>query len=1012
MYLNISTILPLAAITGYIVLIVLIARQSTKRTVNRLFISYTSVLLLWALCSFMVHANLPIMSTLFWNKLMMVVLPFGSIILFQFAHAYIRKPVPGWSLILGYGLCSLLIIPTVMGYSIAYSYFSDGVLHYGYGIGMYVLGGIIAPFMLAVAYDLIKEFHRAKDPFVRNRVAYPLAGIIIMLLLSSTNFISNWGQYSIDQIANLINAVLISYAMLRYKLFDISLAFRRGFLYIIVTAAITAAYILLMILLQDALHLQTGYSVAVTAVITAIFVVLLYQPLLNITRRWIDRLFQREEYDFRQTLKTSSQVMTSMLNLDELGEWLLEKLTRTIGPEKAGLFLLDEQTHSYRPRMLRGYGPGVGEGWRADSPLIRCLEEMDHPLTREEMERLPLLRGLWKSEREELERLDVGVFVPLKTKGRLIGMLLFGKKRSEDIYTVEDLELLSTLANQASVAIENARLYEEAKHTAERLSVIGELTRIAGSSLNIREVYQSFASELKRLIDFDQLSINLIDEDEGALRVLAISQEEPHNMEAGDAIPLEGSGAQWVFLNRRPMIEGDLAKERRFPTDELLLNEGFRSVMRLPLMTMGKVFGTFNLRSKRPNAYSEDEMEMLEQVAGQLAVAIENTRLYEETKRACEELRTAQDFLIQSERLRALGEMAGGVAHDFNNILAAILGRAQLALEDTRDENVRKGLEIIERAALDGAEAVRRLQDFTRVRTDHSFELVDVNRVVEGAVEMVEHRRAERQETGGTPIAITVNLREAPPVEGNAGELREALVNVMLNAIDAMPDGGKLTVKTSKEDSWTVMTVSDTGVGMSAEMKARVFDPFFTTKGEVGVGLGLSVTYGIITRHGGRIDVESRPGKGSTFHIRLPKATSTNRKEPPTEPEYKTREATILVVDDDQQINDILKLMLTQLGHRVSLASSGEEALQKLKNGGFDLVITDLGMPGISGKEIAHEVKRGANTPVILITGWGVQIDEEEMRRIGADGLISKPFSKKDLAAQLSRLLGAGVKNP
>ena len=371
------------------------------------------------------------------------------------------------------------------------------------------------------------------------------------------------------------------------------------------------------------------------------------------------------------------------------------------------------------------------------------------------------------------------------------------------------------------------------------------------------------------------------------------------------------------------------------------------------------------------------------------------------------ERKHSEEALHQSERLRALGEMAAGMAHDFNNILAIILGRAQLALQDVEDGKLRKGIQVIEQTAIDAAITVRRLRDFAGAKVGRAFEVVDLNRLVEGALQMVEPRRMEMVETGGVKIEIGAELNEVSPVSGNGAELREALVNIIFNAMDAMPEGGKITVKSEQEDSLVVLSVSDTGMGMPEGVKERIFDPFFTTRAPHGTGLGLSVTYGIITRHGGSIDVESAQGEGTTLYIRLPVAEGVEGKRSPEGRPAVINGAKILLVDDDAEVSDVLGLMLQQLGCKVTVASSGKEALRAFKRGDYGLVIADLGMPDMSGRDVARAVKVARpETPVILITGWGVQVGLKELPEI--DGVIEKPFSKDALSAQIAKLLHAG----
>ena len=368
------------------------------------------------------------------------------------------------------------------------------------------------------------------------------------------------------------------------------------------------------------------------------------------------------------------------------------------------------------------------------------------------------------------------------------------------------------------------------------------------------------------------------------------------------------------------------------------------------------------------------------------------------------ERRHTENALVQGERLRALGEMASGVAHDFNNVLAVILGRVELALEDVTDARLKKDLKIIEQTALDASSMVRRLQEFSRVRVGHALEAVDLEQLVQHALQMVESRQVQLKETDSVNIEVITDLSGEGSVLGDAAELKQALVNIIFNSIDAMPEGGKITVSSKQENGSVVLAVNDTGEGIPDEIKGKVFDPFFTTKGSRGLGLGLSVSYGIISRHGGQIDFDSTVGEGTTFTIQLPLAREAARKVTPEPEPRTTASARILVVDDDPEVSEVLELMIKKFGHEVTVINSGKEAVSAFQDGQYDMVVTDLGMPDISGREVARAVKKERpDTPVLLITGWGVQLELDEMPEI--DNLIAKPFTKKVLSARIAELL-------
>ncbi len=377
------------------------------------------------------------------------------------------------------------------------------------------------------------------------------------------------------------------------------------------------------------------------------------------------------------------------------------------------------------------------------------------------------------------------------------------------------------------------------------------------------------------------------------------------------------------------------------------------------------------------------------------------------------ETKRQEEQAIQTEKLRALGEMAGGVAHDFNNMLAAILGRAQLLkiyMERTASEHgikpdsqVEEGLDIIERAASDAAETVRRIQEFTRVRSHMDFVIVNLQEVVRDVIELTRPRWKDQAESKGIHITIQKKFGEVLPVLGSPSELREVLINLMANAIDAMPKGGEILIETGVEEDVSWISVTDEGTGMSRETQKRVFDPFFTTKGPQSSGLGMSVSYGIIKRHGGEILIKSNMRKGTTFSLLLPSARGEAALEEEVPPGKTLTPASILVVDDEEVIRKNLYDILSLEGHQVTLASGGEQGIEIFKRGDFDLVFTDLGMPEVSGWQVAKAIKQvDPKTPVVIITGWGANLDRKKMQASGIDFQISKPFRINQLLGLVS----------
>jgi CheY-like chemotaxis protein len=282
------------------------------------------------------------------------------------------------------------------------------------------------------------------------------------------------------------------------------------------------------------------------------------------------------------------------------------------------------------------------------------------------------------------------------------------------------------------------------------------------------------------------------------------------------------------------------------------------------------------------------------------------------------------------------------------------------------------------------------------VRRDKEFITLSLNEMIAEVVNITQPRWRDQTQKKGIQVELTTQSGEIPLVMGNPSELREVLTNIIFNAVDAMPRGGALTLTTQPQaEDWVEVRIADTGIGMTDEVKKRVFDPFFTTKGVTNSGLGMSVSYGIIRRHGGEILIESEPGKGTTFVIHLPTGYEEEQAAVrEVTPVKESRQARILVIDDEDSVRDVLSRILKTKGHRVVVASNGEEGIERFRSELFDLVFTDLGMPKLSGWDVGKAIK-GINpkVPIAMITGWGVELDREKLSESGIDLIVSKPFN-------------------
>jgi PAS domain S-box-containing protein len=380
---------------------------------------------------------------------------------------------------------------------------------------------------------------------------------------------------------------------------------------------------------------------------------------------------------------------------------------------------------------------------------------------------------------------------------------------------------------------------------------------------------------------------------------------------------------------------------------------------------------------------------------GVLGIARDITEQKQERERAA-----------QADKLRALGQLASGVAHDFNNALTAILGRAQLMRRQVDDVRLVRNLDVIQTAAEDAAATVRRIQTFARQSPAKEFELVDVGVLLHDAIEITRTRWENEARVRGLRYDVEL-LTDTPLFAlGSASELREVFVNLIVNAVDAMPLGGGLTISCARLEDRLLLRFSDTGLGMTEEVRERIFEPFYTTKGAHGTGLGLAVSYGIVERHEGQFNVESEPGRGTTFEVDLPAAEESSGSKLEVAARIDGPPMTALVVDDEDFVRDTLAEMLAMLGHKVIAVAGGRDALKELSEGHFDVVFTDLSMPGMDGWEVAREIRRryDKEMKIILVTGHGAGTLIAPENENLVNGIIGKPFDFDQVSEMLAQV--------
>ena len=557
-----------------------------------------------------------------------------------------------------------------------------------------------------------------------------------------------------------------------------------------------------------------------------------------------------------------------------------------------------------------------------------------------------------------------------------------------------------------------------------RLSLLQQITRATGERQDLPSIFQVVLGSLERDLPIEFGCFLLCDPRGESLVVaslgaMGVSYSDQLGLSMGGSVPIDQNGLARCVAGQL-VYEPDL-QHATFSFPKRLASAGLRSLVIAPLIVESRVFGVLVCARRQENAFSSGECEFLRQLSEHVALASHQAKLYGDLQQAYDDLRQSQHTVMQQERLRALGQMASGIAHDINNAISpvSLYTESLLEREPNLSERARNYLTTIQRAIDDVARTVARMREFYREREAQlTLERVNVNRAVQQVVELTRPRWGDLPQQRGAMVDLRAELAEPlPDIMGAEHEIRDALTNLIFNAVDAMPNGGTLTLRTmSTQDSagtgWVYIEVSDTGIGMDEDTRRRCLEPFYTTKGERGTGLGLAMVYGMVQRHSADLEIESVVGRGSTLRLKFPAHTTSLV----TSERYRvaapmSRPLRILLVDDDPVLIKSLQDTLQEDGHAVTATHGGQsgiDAFAEKLNGPerFDIVITDLGMPHVDGRKVAASIKSLSNaTPIVLLTGWGQRLIAANEVPEHVDRVLSKPPRLLELRTALAELL-------
>ena len=656
-------------------------------------------------------------------------------------------------------------------------------------------------------------------------------------------------------------------------------------------------------------------------------------------------------------------------------EIFLKELAKAISP-KLALVLLVERGSELRVVASHGMEGLIGESMPMGEDLRRWLLKKGVPLPPEGDPRFYI--------------------VPITIENQLLGVvsvLSSAETRSPDLLD-EEVKFVKSAVNYLAPILRNINRYGEAlkqyREAFRLLSLLEGLSEELIAEEDLHPIIDRIVDRTPPAVGVSRCILFLRDEAGNGLTLTATNDERIKSMpdELKPSYSIEE--VQEQVRGRMPIeIEG---KGRRWS------GIGLKRGLLAPIFAGKELEGIIIYDTPgQVRLFSPMERIAARLIAAFAAMAIIRAKLIRQIKeRHREEIRL--------ERLKALGEIASGIAHDFNNALTGILGYIQILKLRLSDPQLLKFAELAEECAVDASRIVQRMRAFYKEGKAQKVPL-DLNSLISDVIELTKYKWKDLAEMKGVKIEIATDFGDIPLVDGIEGELRQLFTNLIFNAVDAMPEGGRITITTRCRDGKVTVEVSDTGVGMDEETKARIFEPFFTTKPD-GTGLGLPICRRIAAEHGGTIEVESEPGKGSTFTVILPASKSEEQAwKPGSKGVHRTVRRKILLVEDQPPVREAIGDMLKVLGHEVVAVSTGEEALEIAGRDEFDLALIDLGIPQINGLQLAKMLKEiDPQLPVVILTGWSGMIDEESMERYGVWKVLPKPVQIDQLSELLSQL--------
>ncbi len=628
---NIYVLFPLVAIIAYIPLLVMTISSRPRQRRHRLFLLFLASILVWSSLDFLLRSNFFPQYKLLLFELVLITYAWGAVQFYYLVSSFFAPGERRW-LPLAYVTLAAVIALVLAGYIPKGVIFSGDRIYPDYGMGIIFL---TIPFLFLVSRSLYlfwKRLRTLDNPVLYNQIVALMLSISVAVIFLLVTLLP-WGrEFPVIHFGNIIMAVTLGFAVIRHQLVDIRFVLRRVLSGLILVAAGIAIYALLFFLL----HIWLGVELHLITLTAGVGVAGLVGGVIylgrKIPREKIDQIFYRKTYDYRQKLLDFVGRIQDVFNLRELSGQLLILTVGAIKCRWACLLFPEGEGGDFIPNFVEPQeedNPLLSLRVRHDNPIVRYLSQKHRLVTIQNLESMPEFDDLWEQERKEIKAAEIELFMPVISRGKLVSILILSKKQSGR-YSLDDIGLLEDITSRVAVSIERGYLHEEVRQRQEELSLISQLAAIMTSSFDIREIYDSFVKELRKVIDVDWAAIMLVEGDE--IHLLAISSEVGSAWQPGDKIPFKGTATEWVVTNKTALVEPNLPQEARFWTSKYHLKQGVQSTVFLPLLVGGKAIGSLCIASCRPNAYSQRQVQLLSQLASRIAAPIENARLYAEAE--------------------------------------------------------------------------------------------------------------------------------------------------------------------------------------------------------------------------------------------------------------------------------------------------------------------------------------------------------------------------------------------